>query len=115
MFNIGFTELILIAAIALVIIGPKNMPQFLRAVGKGLREFRKASNEFKYMVQEEMESHGNKDEWNDIKSLKDDFNAMKGNVSKEKLLDYLEKQTEVTNLKREFEEKDEQNTSLDKK
>jgi Tat protein translocase TatB subunit len=40
MFNIGPEELILILVIALIIVGPKKLPEMARQVGKGLREFR---------------------------------------------------------------------------
>ncbi len=46
MFNFGITEIILILGLALVIIGPKKLPGLARTIGKGLREFKKASNEF---------------------------------------------------------------------
>lgn len=39
--RIGPTELLVIAAIALLVIGPAKIPQFAKAVGQGLGEFRK--------------------------------------------------------------------------
>ncbi len=45
MFNIGFTELLMIAALALIFIGPKQLPEVARAVGKFLNELRRASDE----------------------------------------------------------------------
>ncbi|MBR2214214.1 MAG: twin-arginine translocase TatA/TatE family subunit [Selenomonadaceae bacterium] len=44
MFGIGVPELILILIIGLVVFGPGKLPEVGRAVGKGLREFRKASS-----------------------------------------------------------------------
>ena len=43
MFDIGFPELILILVIALIVFGPKRLPEIGSAIGKGLREFRQAS------------------------------------------------------------------------
>lgn len=45
MFGIGFPELILILIIGLVVFGPGKLPEVGRAVGKGLREFKKATSE----------------------------------------------------------------------
>jgi TatA/E family protein of Tat protein translocase len=47
MFGIGFPELILILAIALIVIGPKRLPDVARALGRGLGEFKRATDEMK--------------------------------------------------------------------
>ncbi len=47
MFGIGISELILIAIVALVVVGPKNLPVTLRAVGRAIREFQRASRELR--------------------------------------------------------------------
>ena len=44
MFGIGAPELILILVIGLIVFGPGKLPEMGRTLGKGLREFRKASN-----------------------------------------------------------------------
>ena len=44
MFGIGIPELILILIVGLIVFGPGKLPEVGRAVGKGLREFRKASS-----------------------------------------------------------------------
>ena len=46
MFGIGTTELILILVVALLVLGPKKLPEIARSLGRGMAEFRKASNEF---------------------------------------------------------------------
>jgi TatA/E family protein of Tat protein translocase len=43
--KIGMPELILILAIALIIFGPRKLPEIGRSIGKGLREFRQATSE----------------------------------------------------------------------
>ena len=45
--SLGATELLFILAIALIFFGPRKLPQLARSMGKGLAEFRKASDEFK--------------------------------------------------------------------
>lgn len=44
-FNVGPVELIIVLIIALLVIGPKRLPEMGNAVGKTIREFRKASTE----------------------------------------------------------------------
>ena len=53
MFGIGFPELVLIAVIALVVIGPKRLPDLARALGRGFAEFRRATDELKRTFEEE--------------------------------------------------------------
>jgi Tat protein translocase TatB subunit len=45
MFNIGMPELILIAVIALLVVGPKRLPDVAKSLGKGLAEFRKTAED----------------------------------------------------------------------
>jgi TatA/E family protein of Tat protein translocase len=47
MFNIGLPELLIILAIALIIFGPNKLPELAKAIGRAMREFRKATEEVK--------------------------------------------------------------------
>lgn len=47
MFGIGMPELILILALALILLGPRRLPEIARALGKGLGEFRRATDDLK--------------------------------------------------------------------
>ena len=51
MFDIGLQELALIFVIALLVFGPKNLPQLGRSLGRAMREFRRASDEFRSTVE----------------------------------------------------------------
>jgi sec-independent protein translocase protein TatA len=51
MFNIGPVELIVILIIALLVVGPKRLPEVGRSIGRGLREFRKAQEEVQRTIQ----------------------------------------------------------------
>jgi TatA/E family protein of Tat protein translocase len=51
MFDIGLQELVLIFVIALLVFGPKNLPQLGRSLGRAMREFRRASDEFRSTIE----------------------------------------------------------------
>ena len=54
MFGIGFPELLLVMALALVVIGPKRLPDIARALGRGFTEFKRATDDLKTTFQDEV-------------------------------------------------------------
>lgn len=53
MFGIGMPEMVIILVIALIVIGPNKLPELAKTLGKGLAEFKKASNDFQRNIQME--------------------------------------------------------------
>ena len=51
MFGIGMPELILIAVVALIVLGPKKLPDLAKSLGRAVREFKKATSELKDTLQ----------------------------------------------------------------
>ncbi len=54
MFGLGIPELIVIFVIALVVFGPKRLPDLGKSIGRAMSEFKKAQQEFQESVQSEM-------------------------------------------------------------
>ena len=91
MFGIGMPEMILILAIALIVIGPKKLPDLAKSLGRAMREFKKATNEFKETMQID-------NELSEVKKAFDDIN---------------EDVKQAVDLKPEFERKSEDNAKPD--
>ena len=54
--SIGMPELIMIFIVALLVFGPKKLPEIGKSLGKGLAEFKKASDELKKTIEDEIEA-----------------------------------------------------------
>src|SRR5580704_2859161 len=54
MNGMSFSETIFLFFLALIIFGPKKLPEIARQIGKALNEFRRASNEFKAQIEQEI-------------------------------------------------------------
>lgn len=57
MFGIGPLELGAVLVVALLVMGPKKLPELARTLGRGLAEFRRASNELKRSIDFDLEDH----------------------------------------------------------
>ena len=53
MFGIGMPELLVILGLALIILGPKKLPEIARGLGKAMREFRRATSDLREQFEEE--------------------------------------------------------------
>ncbi len=53
MFGIGMPELLVILGLALIILGPKKLPEIARGLGKAMREFRRATDDMREQFEEE--------------------------------------------------------------
>ena len=80
MFGIGLPELIIIMVIALIVIGPSKLPDLARALGKGMAEFRKATQEIKESL----------DVDEDIQEVKRDLVDSVSGLDSQLDLDYVE-------------------------
>ena len=59
--SIGMPELIIILVIALIIFGPRKLPELGRSLGRSINEFKKASNELRSTLEEEIRVEEQKD------------------------------------------------------
>jgi sec-independent protein translocase protein TatB len=80
MFGIGMPEMLLILAIALVVIGPKKLPDLAKSIGRAMGEFKKATNEIKESM----------DVDSSIKDVKDTLTDIKGDIKESISFDNIE-------------------------
>lgn len=77
MFGIGMPEMLMILAVALVIIGPKKLPDLAKQLGRALGDFKRATNDLKESI--EIESG--------LDEVRDDINSAKENLKSSVSLD----------------------------
>ncbi|MFB3903101.1 MAG: twin-arginine translocase TatA/TatE family subunit [Acidobacteriota bacterium] len=70
MWNIGFPELVVIFIIALLVFGPRKLPELGKTLGKGLAEFKRASNELKRTWEDEVRA-----EEDELRRIQRDINS----------------------------------------
>ncbi len=78
--SIGMPELIIIFVIALIIFGPRKLPELGRSLGKSLSEFKRASNELRSTLDEEIHFEDQRSSEQTRKRVVDDT-AQKSNNS----------------------------------
>lgn len=80
MFGIGMPELLIILVVALIVVGPRKLPDIAKGLGKGLSEFRKATDEIKSQINEN-------ETFKDVQNMRDDFKQTVDSMNPRSLLD----------------------------
>lgn len=75
MFNLGMPELILIFVVALLVFGPKRLPELGKSLGRAMNEFKRSSQEFRDSLETEVGTAEIKDEL--LKQQKDLQDSLK--------------------------------------
>ena len=81
MFGIGLPEMIIIAVVALIFIGPDKLPGVLRSIGKGLVELKRSTSDVRSTVQEEMQKIEEEIELKEVRESAQDFKNELGGVA----------------------------------
>ena len=81
MFGIGLPEMIIIAVVALIFIGPDKLPGVLRSIGKGLVELKRATSDVRSTVHEEMQKIEEEIELKEVRESAQDFKNELGGVA----------------------------------
>ena len=68
--SIGTSELMLIGLVALIVFGPRKLPEIARTIGKTMAEFRRSTDDFKQTWHQEIESEVNKKDFENLLDLK---------------------------------------------
>jgi sec-independent protein translocase protein TatB len=84
MFDIGWTELLVLAVIAILIVGPKDLPRMLYNLGQNLGKLRRTADDFRRQFNESMREAGMDDVRNDMKKMSDlnPANQVKNEIEK---------------------------------
>lgn len=104
MFGIGMPEMLLILAIALIVIGPKKLPDLAKSLGRAFAEFKQATSELKESFEIDSE----------LKDIKTTFNDMSSDI-KEAIDVDIDTKPENQNLSDNSGEKQHENKIQEKK
>ena len=87
MFNLGFEELLLILAIALIVVGPSKLPDLARAIGRGYAEFKRAMDELKQTIEQDKT----------VREIKAEFQSAQNQTLYSNVMSQLSSTTQSTN------------------
>lgn len=73
-FGVGYSEIFVIVVLAIVVIGPKDLPGVMRTVAKTLKRVRSMAGEFQGQMDQAMREAG-------VHDLKQEFQALKGHIA----------------------------------
>lgn len=104
MFGIGMPEMLLILAIALIVIGPKKLPDLAKSLGRAFAEFKRATSELKESLEIDTE----------LKDVRSTFDDMKNNLKEAIDID-ITSEPEDENASSDIDKKDDDNETESKK
>lgn len=83
--SLGVPEMVMIFVVALILFGPRQMPQIGKSIGRALAEFRRASNEFKRTIEDEVAGADLREMKKDLEEVRDvgrDITSIKDGIVK---------------------------------
>jgi sec-independent protein translocase protein TatB len=87
MFDIGWTELLVLAIVAIIVVGPKDLPRMLRSLGKTLGQVRRTANDFKRQFDDALREAEREADLDDarktMQSLRDPLSDVRKGVEKD--------------------------------
>src|SRR5215468_2542771 len=95
MFDIAWSELLLLAVVALIFIGPKELPQVLNNLGRAAAKLRRSADEFRRHFEESMRESGYEDLHKNVQDLRslNPANQIKETIDRAMAQDYTAKPT----------------------
>ena len=93
MFDIGFTELVLLAIVGLIVIGPEQLPDAIRTVGAWISKIRRSYNDIRLEVQQELH---NETVLNDLREAGDRITRESNEIENKLRKDYEELDEQIS-------------------
>ncbi len=81
MFGIGFPELVVILAVALIVLGPQRLPEVARMLGRAYGQLRRASEEFQHTIRQDLAALERQEDANRNKAIAQEIRERCANVA----------------------------------